>query len=274
MPGTKEIKRRIKLVKSTSQITRAMELVAATKMRKAEADARATREYAARAEEILMRLSAGAEKNSHPLLERHSEGKTLAILIAPDRGLAGALPGNLFREVLRAFGDTVKGGLEMIVIGRKGQAFARKGGFHIIAAAERLDWKPHITDIRAFAKLAVNGYLEKKYKQAVIAYTKFLSASAQKPAIRTLLPFLPPAAIDRPPATKYQYLIEPSPRVVLDSVLRNLVEMQIFQALLEANASEHSARMIAMHSATQNAKDLNADLTLSYNHIRQEGITR
>lgn len=267
-------------MKSTSQITRAMELVAATKMRKAESDARATREYAARAGEILARIMANTEKNSHPLLETHAEGKTLVLLIAPDRGLAGGLPGNLFRETLRILSDIGKGDIEMIVIGKKGQAFARKASYTITAAAERLDWKPHITDVRVFAKMAIDGYLEKKYRRVIMVYTKFLSASVQKPTTKTLLPFAAPATSpttgDKLPATsyQYQYLIEPSPAAVLDSVLRNLTEMEIYQALLEANASEHSARMMAMHSATENAKELNEELTLAYNHIRQEGITR
>ncbi|MCI0542474.1 F0F1 ATP synthase subunit gamma, partial [bacterium] len=165
----------------------------------------------------------------------------------------------------------------------RGQDFLRKAGYNIIATATRLDWKPHIFDIRPFAKVAIDGYLEEKYKTVLVIFPDFISPSVQKPKVETLLPFSNQNGSQEThlrqgsggqAVTGFQYLIEPSPQVVLDSVLRNLVEMRIFQALLEGNASEHSARMIAMHSATENAKDLNSDLTLTYNQLRQESITR
>ncbi|MCI0542267.1 F0F1 ATP synthase subunit gamma, partial [bacterium] len=133
MASTKEIKRRIKLIKTTSQITRAMELVAATKMRSAELSARATREYSKRAGEILLRLMENTESDSHPLLRANKTGKTLALVITPDRGLAGALTGNILREALRLFSGIGKDNLDIMAIGKRGQDFIRKAGYNIIA---------------------------------------------------------------------------------------------------------------------------------------------
>ncbi len=283
MASTKEIKRRIKLVKTTSQITRAMELVAATKMRSAEAAARTTREYARRASEILSRLMDNVERGSHPLLLKNSAGKMLVLVITPDRGLAGAITGNVLREAVKIFAGTAQSDLDIMAIGKRGQDFLRKAGYNIIAAAMRLDWKPHIFDIRPFARIAIEGYLEEKYKTVLVVFPNFISPSVQRPKVETLLPFSNQnrgqeshlrQGSGGQASVSFQYLIEPSPQAVLDSVLRNLIEMRIYQALLEGNASEHSARMIAMHSATENAKELNSDLTLTYNQIRQESITR
>lgn len=287
MASTREIKRRIKLIKTTSQITRAMELVAATKMRKAEADARGAREYAAKALELLIRLKEYTENHSHPLLETHREGKTLVLVVTPDRGLAGALSANVLREAMNSLSKIPREQTDIMTIGKRGQEFFRKSGYNVIATATRLDWKPQIFDIRPFAKIAIEGYLSLEYRYIFLIFSDFISASSQKPKILTLLPFSANKTSDtavleskisgvalKHESKRYQYLVEPSPKLVLDAIIRNLIEVEIYQALLESNASEHSARMIAMHSATENAKDLNSDLTLSFNRIRQESITR
>ncbi len=281
MASTREIKRRIKLINTTSQITRAMELVAATKMRKAEQDAKSAREYAQKAWELLVRLKAYTEDRSHPLLQTNKEGKTLALIVTPDRGLAGALTTNILRESLKALGKIPKEEIDLMTIGKRGQEFFRKSGYHILATATRLDWKPHIVDMHPFAKIAIDGYLSGEYKNVILVFSDFISASSQKPKTQTLLPFIPENVLGETKGDaegaknkSYQYLIEPSPELVLDTIIRNLVEIEMYQALLESNASEHSARMIAMHSATENAKDLNDDLTLTFNRIRQESITR
>lgn len=287
MASTKEVKRRIKLVKTTSQITRAMELVAATKMRRAEEEARGTRNYALRAREILERLSLYTESGAHPLLSTHTEGGVLAIVISPERGLCGALSTNLFRATQEAFAAHAKDEISVATIGKRGQDFFRKRGFKLVAVATRLDWKPRITDVRAFAKIAIDGFLSKEYREVKLIFSNFISSASQEPSVVTLLPFsketkkqviLAGESLERKTDARernhYLYTVEPSPEAVLSPLIRNLVEMRIYQALLESNAAEHSARMIAMHAATDNAKELIGDLTLSYNRIRQETITR
>jgi F-type H+-transporting ATPase subunit gamma len=292
MANTKEVKRRIKLVKTTSQITRAMELVAATKMRKAESDAKGTRSYSNHARKILRSLVGRAEKKDSPFLRTNEKGKILALVITPDRGLCGSLSMNVLRETNALLSKFPKEEADVMAIGKRGADVLRRQGYNIVAAATRLDWKPKVFDVRSFAKIALDGYEVEKYKKVYLIFSNFISSSSQKPMMRTLLPFSSEGSEEmarvvgaeenqvRQPAEriksqeKYSYLIEPSAEAVLPIVIRNLVEMEIFQALLESNASEHSARMLAMHSATENAKDLMDDLSLSYNRIRQESITR
>ncbi len=287
MPATKEVKRRIKLVKTTSQITRAMELVAATKMRKAESDAKGTRPYSSHARKILRSLVGRAEKKDSAFLRTNEKGRILALVITPDRGLCGSLSTNVLRETNALLSQFPKEEIDVMAIGKRGADVLRRQGYNIIAAATRLDWKPRVFDIRTFAKIALDGYEAEKYKKVYLVFSNFISSSQQKPMMRALLPFSSEGSEQMAKVvgaeaesvvpdtdTKYLYLIEPSPEEVLPVVIRNLVEMEIFQALLESNASEHSARMLAMHSATENAKDLMNDLSLSYNRIRQESITR
>lgn len=286
MANTKEVKRRIKLVKTTSQITRAMELVAATKMRKAESDAKGTRAYSSHARKILRSLAGRAGEKDSVFLRTNEKGKILALVITPDRGLCGSLAANVLRETNALFSKFPKEEVDIMAIGKRGADVLRRQGYDIIAAATRLDWKPRIFDIRPFAKIALDGYEAEKYKKVYLVFSNFISSSRQKPMMHVLLPFSSERSeemakvvgvvpdTDTGTDTKFSYLIEPSPEVVLPIVIRNLVEMEMFQALLESNASEHSARMLAMHSATENAKDLMDDLSLSYNRIRQESITR
>lgn len=288
MPAAKEVKRRIKLVKTTSQITRAMELVAATKMRKAESDAKGTRPYSDHARKILRSLVGRAEKKDSAFLRTNEKGKILALVITPDRGLCGSLATNVLRETNALLSKFPKEEVDVMTIGKRGADVLRRQGYNIIATATRLDWKPRVFDVRSFSKIALDGYETEKYKKVYLVFSNFISSSQQKPMMRALLPFSSEesermskivgaeaeAVTDKKADTKFSYLIEPSAEVILPIVIRNLVEMEIFQALLESNASEHSARMLAMHSATENAKDLMDDLSLSYNRIRQESITR
>jgi F-type H+-transporting ATPase subunit gamma len=289
MANTKEVKRRIKLVKTTSQITRAMELVAATKMRKAETDAKGTRPYSDHARKILRSLVGRAEKKDSAFLRTNEKGKILALVITPDRGLCGSLSTNVLRETNALLSKFSKEEVDVMAIGKRGADVLRRQGYNIIATATRLDWKPRVFDVRSFAKIALDGYETEKYKKVYLVFSNFISSSQQRPMMRALLPFSSEGSDEMAKVVggeenqesriknqekNYSYLIEPSPETVLPIVIRNLVEMEIFQALLESNASEHSARMLAMHSATENAKDLMDDLSLSYNRIRQESITR
>lgn len=290
MASTKEVKRRIKLIKTTSQITRAMELVAATKMRKAESDARGTDPYSQHGRKILRALLARTDNKESlsPFLETNESGKILAIVISPDRGLCGALGTNIIRETQSILSQFPKEEIEIMTIGKRGQDSLRRKGFNIIATATHLDWKPKIFDIRPFAKIALDGYEQKKYRRVYLIFTDYISNSVQRPITRWLFPFsseedegLSKRAKGKkddkemPEANpNWKYTYEPSPADIVPVIIRNLVEMEIYQALLDSNASQHSAQMIAMHSATENAKELMEDLSLAYNQMRQESITR
>ncbi len=290
MASTKEIKRRIKLIKTTSQITRAMELVAATKMRKAEQEARGTDPYSQHGRKILRDLISRTDKHEavSPLLETNETGKILALVISPDRGLCGALGGSVIREALSVLSEFEKEEVDIMTIGKRGQDTFRRKGYNIIATATHLDWKPKIFDIRPFANIAMDGYSSKKYRRVYIIFTDYLTSSTQRPLTRWLFPFSAEAqeGLSRrakgykdengpaPENPNWKYTYEPSPQKIIPVVIRNLVEIEIYQALLDSNASEHSARMLAMHSATENAKELIGDLSLTYNQMRQESITR
>jgi len=294
MASSKDIKRRIKLIKTTSQITRAMELVAATKMRKAEQDARGTDAYSQHGRHILRDLLAHTEEKGlkSTFLQTNEKGKILALVITPDRGLCGALGGNVVREANHILSQFSKEDVDIMTIGRRGQDVLRRKGYNIIATATHLDWKPKVFDVRPFAKIALDGYASQKYRRVYLIFTDYLSSSVQRPIVRWLFPFSAeeseglskrarskrigeqPASATGSGVARWKYLYEPSPKIILPIIIRNLVEMEIYQALLDSNASEHSSRMIAMHSATENAKDLIGDLSLAYNQKRQEGITR
>ncbi len=269
-------------MKTTRQITRAMELVAVTKMRRAELDATGTRPYATRAWALLSHIMKYAETKSHPLLSIHNEGKILVVVITPDRGLCGSLTTNILRKAMSVFSRYSKESIDVITIGKRGQEYFRKRGFTIKATATKLDWKPKLYDIRHLAKIAIDGYEAKGYREVFLIYSNFVSMASQEPAVKTLFPFSEDGMKEggniileqKSEPKKYLYLIEPSPEEVLGTIIRNLVEIEIFQGLLESNASEHSARMIAMHSATENAGALLDDLSLTYNQARQENITR
>ncbi len=291
MPSTRDIKRRIKLIQTTSQITRAMELVAATKMKRAESEARGSQPYSARGRKILRALMEHSDTDVSPFLKTNEKGKILVLIITPDRGLCGALVGNVVREANLLLSKYDKEEIDVMTIGKLGQDTFRRQGFNIIATATHLDWKPKIFDIRPFAKITLDGYSTEKYRRVYLIFNHFISSSSTRPAIRWLFPFSPDESEDAEALKKiepfplgpkedthasesFEYLFEPSPAKVLPFIIRNLVEMEMYQALLDSNASEHSARMIAMHSATENAKELVDDLSLTFNQMRQEGITR
>ena len=291
MPSTRDIKRRIKLIQTTSQITRAMELVAATKMKRAENEARTSQPYSARGRKILRALMEHSDIDASPFLKTNTKGKILALIITPDRGLCGSLSGSVVREAALLLSKYPKEDVDIMTIGKIGQDTFRRQEYNIIATATHLDWKPKIFDIRPFAKIALDGYSTEKYRRVYLIFTHFISSSSTRPTLRWLFPFSPAESEDaellrniepfahgpkeQEHATdNFEYLFEPSPEKVLPYVIRNLVEMEMYQALLDSNASEHSARMIAMHSATENAKELVDDLALTFNQMRQEGITR
>ncbi len=298
MAKTKDIKRRIKSITSTKRITRAMEMVEASKMRKAVEAVLATRTYANLAWETLLNVArASANKISHPLLEVRPDVKRQAlILIAANRGLCGGFNTAIIAEARRA----VKGledVTDLIILGRKGESLSSV--LHVSAQFVKEEAAVNSTSVAPIAKLVINGYIDKTYDRVLVAYTDFVNAAKQSPRVKQILPVLTSAtdgslgiigndgkvgvsqeyvagksqAHLRDAGSTLEYLFEPNPQSVLDEVLPRLISIQLYQALLESTASEHSARMAAMHQATKAASDLVDELTLFYNKARQAAIT-
>ncbi len=282
MANTREIRRRIKSIKNTAQITKAMQMVAASKMRRAQVAALAGRPMAEILNNVLVSVKEHVEIDSHPLLAVRPVKKELVILIATDKGLCGALNTNLFRELSRFDVATT----DFVCTGRKGVQYVARTKRHLVSDFAIGD-NPAFKHTRPIANLAMERFLSGDVDKVSVAYTHFINTLTQKPTIQTLLPISPfelakgfrtsqaghgdeaPKASPRAPG----YIFEPSPESVLDYVLTRYVRFEIYQMLVDTRASEHSARMVAMKSATDNAKQIVKDLTLEYNKVRQAGIT-
>jgi F-type H+-transporting ATPase subunit gamma len=284
MANLRDIRRRIKSVKNTAQITRAMQLVAAAKMKKAQDQALAGRDYAKQLKEVLVNLKQNVAEDAHPLLVKREGDRELVLVISTDKGLCGGLNTNLYKKV-RA---EVSAGAEFVTVGRKLRGTLEKLGKHLVADFEVKDPVP-FSEARPIAKLLTKLYLEGKYDKVSVAFTNYVSTLRQEPTIHQLLP-IDPAGLgeeaayegmtgidhgvaDKQVALSKDYLFEPSANDVLDTLLPQYVNFQIYQMLVESRASEHSARMVAMKGATDNAKKFIKELTLEYNKLRQAAIT-
>ena len=276
MPSTREIRRRIRSVRNLAQITRAMEMVSASKMRRAQRNVLATRPYADRLRDVmssLMARSSGARTGT--LLEIRPEVKSVAlIVITPDRGLAGSLVGNLLRRTARfVLDERAKGhSVKVLAIGKKGRDFLARSGQDLLAEVTKLGDNPKLADILGVSTNVIEGFLKGDFDEAYLVYSQFVNTLVQRPAIRRILPVEAEQTDKTAKGSDYNY--EPDQDVVLNDLLPRFAEVQIYQALLEAIASEHSARMVAMRNATDNAKDLRRELSLTYNKTRQANITK
>lgn len=249
-----------------------MEAVSASKMRRAQDRTLASRPYAEKAQEVLSYLAAQpAAGEPHPLLASRPVKRIGLILIGPDRGLAGALVSNLLRRANRFIQQQNGVQVELITVGRKARDFMLRYGPPLYAEFPAPPDAPRLVDISPIARSAIDAFLDGRFDQVWLSYTDFINTMSQAPVVRQLLPIQPPTETPRLPA---DFLIEPSPEAVLDELLPAFVQMQVYQAVLEAQASEHSARMVAMRNATESAKELVEDLTLTYNKARQEAITK
>lgn len=276
MPTPRAIQRRIKSVRNISQVTHAMEMVAASKMRRAQQATLASRAYAEKSWQVLTFLASqpGRSKLLHPLLEERAEIKSIAlILITSDRGLCGAYNINIIRQALEFIEQHApRKPVRLITIGRRGRDYAARLGKEIIAEFTGLSEHPSILNIGPISKIAIEEFATGRVDQVHIAYTDFVNVLLQRPLTRGLLPIHP--AVTRTEGAGAVYLYEPDPETILASVLPRFTELQIYQALLESVASEHSARMVAMRNATDNAHELIDDLTLAMNKARQASITK
>ncbi len=278
MANTRDIRRRIKSVKNTQQITRAMQTVSAAKMRKAQQAATAGREYATVLTRVLVSLRERVEQDSHPLLAERPVKKELTILISTDKGLCGALNTNLFREA----GNLNRETTDFIATGRKAVQYLARTKRHLVADFVVKD-AATLQETRQISRFALEKFLSGEVDKVNVVYSRFVNTLNQQPTIQTLLPISPaslptgsePASVNpsMDPSNQYGYIFEPDATSVLDAILPEYVHFQVFQMVLNARASEHSARMVAMKNATDNAKTLIKDLTLEYNKVRQAAIT-
>ncbi len=287
--ATKEIQRRTRSITNTKKITKALELVSASKMRKAVAAVTATRPYSEAAWNIIRQIAATTDVSHHPLLQKRANVKKIGlILITSNRGLCGGFNREIIDHVGRYMRNHKKQVVdieaEVLLMGSRGKDVMFKHGHEIVAEFTKLDVATRISEVTPMAKMAIDAFRDGTYDKIVVAYTDFASSLVQKPRIKKLLPIehednelgytnQEPADSDQEALESFEYTFEPSPRAVLEQMIYRLVELQIYQALLESNASEHSARMLAMRNASDAANDMIEDLTLSYNQARQQSIT-
>jgi F-type H+-transporting ATPase subunit gamma len=267
MANLRDIRRRIKSVKNTAQITRAMQLVAAAKMKKAQDQALAGRGYSKQLNGVLQDISEGFSDATHALLENRTGSRELVLIVSTDKGLCGAINTNLAR-IIRT---QTSADADYVTVGRKLRIMMEKLGRKVLADFSVKDPVP-FGDARAIATLISKQFIDGNYDKVSVAYTRFVNTMSQQPEVIQLLPVVPPTEYGDVTATN-DFLFEPSPADVLSSILPLYVNFRVFQALVEARASEHSARMVAMKSATDNAKKFIKELTLEYNKLRQGAIT-
>jgi F-type H+-transporting ATPase subunit gamma len=267
----REIRRRIGSVRNIRQITRAMQFVAASKLRRAQEATLASRPYAEKIDEVLADLATVLSGEDHPLLTRREGGKRVIVLISTDRPLAGPFTSNLVRFAAQHILDD-RGNLVLVTVGRKGRDAMRRAGVPIEAHFDGFGDKPTFADIVPLARLVTDDYLSGAAGRIDTVYSHFVSTLTQRPTLDTVLPIEPSGDTEGIPGN--QFIFEPNPAAVLERLLPRYVATRLYQAVLEAKASEESSRMVAMKNATDNAEELIEDLTLSYNKVRQANITR
>jgi F-type H+-transporting ATPase subunit gamma len=299
--NTKAIKRRIKSVTNTKKITKAMEMVAAAKMRRSVDNALKTRVYAKLAWDILVDLSKNQRANI-PLLDVRPVRNTLIILITSNRGLCGSFNSNIIKKTAEQMRDVRKiniqningkiidgenAKVDVLGIGKKGAEFAKKMDYNLVASFTDISDTPSLKDVITICKMVIADYEQKKYDKVVVAYTDFKSAISQMPKLRQVLPIseidleqmLSEIEIDKKQVQTHlkntcEFIFEPNKEKVLREILPRLVETQILQSTLESSASEHSARMMAMRNASDSAEEMINELNLNFNKARQAGITQ
>jgi F-type H+-transporting ATPase subunit gamma len=272
MPSQREIRRRIGSVKNIRQITRAMQFVAASKLKRAQDATLASRPYGHSIDEVIADLASVLGEEGHPLLRTPESGAPRTIvLFTTDRGLAGALNSNLIRFALKEL-ETAGAGSTIITIGKKGRDALARGGYEISAAFPGYGDKPTFGDVTALVSLLVDDFLAGRSAGVTLIHPAFISTLTQRPEAVQLLPIK--ASADTAGIPGNQFLFEPDPAAVLEALLPRYVATRIFQGVLETTACEQSSRMVAMKNATENAGDLISDLTLTYNKVRQSNITR
>ncbi len=272
MPSVRDIRRRIRSVDNTAKVTNAMSLIAASKMLRAQNSVLEGRPYSVKIQEVIAHLAAQPmddSSSSQPLLAIRTVERATVLMISPDRGLCGGLHANLNRRVGQFILEQ-QVPVQAIAVGRKGRDFMARTNQDLKATFTDLGETPLLVDTNAISHMVIDSYCDGKTDEIYLAYTNFVSTMVQEPVIEKLLP-ISPAELSS--AERVGYIYEPDNLAVLQNLLPRFVEMQIYHAILEAIASEQSARMVAMRAATDNASELAGDLTLTMNKLRQESIT-
>jgi len=277
MSGAREIVSKIRSVKNTRKVTKALEMVSASKIKKSQELMSASRPYARMIKQVISHLSAATPEYRHPFTVTREEVKAVGyIIISTDRGLCGGLNTNLFRQLLADMHAQREAGasIKVVTIGRKASQFFRNiSGIEVVAHTANIGEKPQIADLIGVMKTVLDAYRDGELDQLYLAYNDFINTMAQQALVSPLLP-LPKADDSEQLLQHWDYIYEPEARELLDEVLTRYVESLVYQAVLENLASEHAARMVAMKSASDNASDLIDDLNLAYNKARQAAITQ
>jgi len=278
MPTIREIRRRIRSVRNMAQITKAMEAVSASKMRRAQANVLASRAYAQSMwrviNDLVDRYTPPDGQPLHPLLSPRPEIRTAAlVLVTADRGLCGAYNLEIIREGVRFLREQQEKGVavRVLAVGRRGLDYMRRLGVEIVAELAKLKDRPTLVDTQPISHILIEDFTGGKIDAAYLAYTEFVNVLTHRPQVRLLLPLL---SFAERLEGRVDYIYEPDPLTVLSQLLPRFVEVEVYQAILESIASEHSARMVSMRNATDNANELVKELTLSYNKARQAAITK
>lgn len=283
MPSTRAIRGRIRSVKNIAQITKALQMVASSKMRRAQERVEQSRPYAEQLRELVSRLAriTGEDIGNLALLKQRPIGNIGYVLITPDRGMCGALPSNINRKAAASALEQQKTlaeqgihpGIQYIAVGRKGRDFIMRNQFHLAAEFTNYGDRPSLLDASAIAQVATEAFLKEEVDVVYLIYAKFINTVTQHPTVVQLLPVQPPTDEGGSSSESIEYIYEPDAASIFEALLPRYVNVQVYQALLEMLASFYSAQMVAMKNATDNAKDLIQDLTLTYNKARQASIT-
>jgi len=273
VPAFRDIVRRIDSIRNTQKITKAMQVVAATRLRKAQAAVQATRPYSEKMLEVLQTVADRATEYKHPFLVRRSGKRAVMILVTTDKGLAGAINVNNIRAATRYMNEHYTEGQRYVTIGRKGRDFLLRYRRDVIAEVSGVSDRPTVVEVLPAISVALEEYTKGNVDAVLLCYSKWISTMKQEPTVTVLIPAEIPRREAEGKGPRADYIYEPDPESVLDGLLPRYVETQVFQAVLENKASEYSAKMIAMQNATNAAGDLINALTLYANKVRQAGIT-
>jgi F-type H+-transporting ATPase subunit gamma len=275
MAGGKEIRSKIASIKSTQKITAAMQTVAASKMRKAQDRMAASRPYAEKMLQVINHLYYASPEYQHSFIAKDRPRKRIGyIIVSSDRGLCGGLNTNLFRKLVVEIKEQRKQGVEAAFcpIGTKALSFFRRFGGNVLAQVTRLGDKPHVADLIGTVKVMLNAYEAGELDSIYVVFNRFVNAMTQQPTIRQLVPIISDVAMTQ--EHRWDYIYEPDAKAVLDTLLQRYIESLVYQVVVENNACEQSARMVAMKAATDNAGGLIDELQLIYNKARQAAITQ
>jgi F-type H+-transporting ATPase subunit gamma len=283
MPSTRAIRGRIRSVKNIAQITRALQMVASSKMRRAQERVEQSRPYAEQVRALVSRLAriSGEDIGNLALLKQRPVRNIGYVLITPDRGMSGALASNINRKAYASAqeqqqslaGQGNRPGIEYIAVGRKGRDYVMRNQYHLMAEFTNYGDRPSLLDASAMAEVARDAFLKEEVDMVFLVYPKFVNTVTQVPTVVQLLPVQPPTDEGDAGRESIEYIYEPDAASIFEALLPRYVNIQIYQALLETLASFYSAQMVAMKNATDNANDLLQDLTLTYNKARQAAIT-